>query len=342
MNKVLVTGGCGYIGSHTIVDLINNGFDVISVDNHLNSDPSVLEGIEMITKKKVKNYAIDLCDLEETRHVFKANPDIKGIIHFAALKAVGESVEKPLLYYQNNLGSMLNVLACMEEFGVKNFIFSSSCSVYGNAKELPVTENTPLLAAESPYARTKQIGEDMLKDFALVHPFVNIIALRYFNPAGAHESAIIGESPLNTASNLVPVITETAMGKRSETVIFGDDYPTRDGSCIRDYVHVMDLANAHTKSLEYVINGKNMANYELFNLGIGEGVSVLEAVKAFEKANNLTFKYRIGPRRPGDVVAVYANNASAKNKLGWTPQRSIEDIMRTAWDWEKQRSSVTA
>jgi UDP-glucose 4-epimerase len=296
----------------------------------------------MITDKKVKNYAIDLCDLEETRRVFKANPDIKGIIHFAALKAVGESVEKPLLYYQNNLVGMLNVLSCMEEFGVKNFIFSSSCSVYGNAKELPVTENTPLLTAESPYARTKQIGEDMLKDFALVHPFVNIIALRYFNPAGAHESAIIGESPLNTASNLVPVITETAMGKRAETVVFGDDYPTRDGSCIRDYVHVMDLANAHTKSLEYVISGRNSANYELFNLGIGEGVSVLEAIKAFEKANGLTFKYRIGPRRPGDVVAVYANNLSAKNKLGWTPQRNIEDIMRTAWNWEKQRSHVPA
>jgi UDP-glucose 4-epimerase len=342
MTKVLVTGGCGYIGSHTLVDLINNGFDVISVDSHINSDPSVLEGIEMITDKKVKNYPVDLCDLEATRTVFKANPDIKGIIHFAALKAVGESVEKPLLYYQNNLVSMLNVLMCMEEFGVKNFIFSSSCSVYGNAKDLPVMETTPLQTAESPYARTKQIGEDMLKDFALVHPFVNIIALRYFNPAGAHETAIIGESPINPPSTLVPVITETAIGKRAETVVFGDDYPTRDGSCIRDFVHVMDLANAHTKSLEYVLNDKNTNNYELFNLGIGEGVSVLEAVKAFEKANGITFKYRIGPRRPGDVVAVYANNASAKNKLGWIPQRSIEDIMRTAWNWEKQRSSIPA
>jgi UDP-glucose 4-epimerase len=199
-----------------------------------------------------------------------------------------------------------------------------------------------LQTAESPYARTKQIGEDMLKDFALVHPFVNIIALRYFNPAGAHETAIIGESPINPPSTLVPVITETAIGKRAETVVFGDDYPTRDGSCIRDFVHVMDLANAHTKSLEYVLNDKNTNNYELFNLGIGEGVSVLEAVKAFEKANGITFKYRIGPRRPGDVVAVYANNASAKNKLGWIPQRSIEDIMRTAWNWEKQRSSIPA
>ncbi len=342
MSKVLVTGGCGYIGSHTIVDLINNGFDVISVDNHVNSDPSVLEGIEMITDKKIKNYAIDLCDLEETRQVFIENPDIKGIIHFAALKAVGESVEKPLLYYHNNLISLLNILTCIEDFNVKNLIFSSSCSVYGNAKELPVTETTPLQTAESPYARTKQIGEDMLKDFAMVHPFVNIIALRYFNPAGAHESAIIGESPINIASTLVPVITETAIGKRAETVVFGDDYPTRDGSCIRDFVHVMDLANAHTKSLEYVMHHNNTDNYELFNLGIGEGVSVLEAVKAFEKANGITFKYRIGPRRPGDVVAVYANNIKAKNKLGWIPQRNIEDIMRTAWNWEKQRSHVPA
>ena len=340
MNKVLVTGGCGYIGSHTIIDLIDNGFEVISADNLSNSDPSVLEGIEAITGKKVKNYAINLCDIAETRRIFKENPDIKGIIHFAAFKSVGESVEKPIMYYNNNLNSLLNILTCVEEFSIKYFIFSSSCSVYGNTKTLPVTEKTTLQSAESPYARTKQIGEDIIRDFTMTQPFVNAISLRYFNPAGAHESAVIGESSSNIANNLVPVITETAIGKRAETVIFGDDYKTRDGSCIRDYVHVMDLANAHTKALEYVMKGKNQDNYEVFNLGIGEGVTVLEAVNAFEKVNGLKFKHRVGPRRPGDVVSIYANNDKAKNLLGWTPTRTIEDIMRTAWEWEKRRSEV--
>ena len=340
MAKVLVTGGCGFIGSHTIVDLIDNGFDVISVDNYSNADPSVLEGIEAITSKKVKNYDLDLCDLNETRRIFIENPEIVGVIHFAALKAVGESVEKPLLYYQNNLNSLLNILACIEEFDVKHLIFSSSCSVYGNAKALPVTEETPFQPAESPYARTKQIGEDMIRDFTLVNPFASAISLRYFNPAGAHETALIGESSSNPASNLVPVITETAIGKRSETTIFGDDYDTRDGSCVRDYIHVMDLAHAHTLALQYVIKHKNEANYEIFNLGIGEGVTVLEAVNAFEKVTKVKFKHKIGPRRPGDVVAIYANNFKAKEKLGWSPTRSIEDIMRTAWEWEKKRSEV--
>jgi UDP-glucose 4-epimerase len=341
MKKILVTGGCGYIGSHTIVDLIDNGFDVISVDNLSNSDPSVLEGIEAITGKRVRNYDVDLCDATETRRIFLENKDIKGIIHFAALKSVGESVEKPLLYYHNNINSLNNILMCAEEFGVNNIIFSSSCSVYGNAKALPVTEETPLQAAESPYARTKQIGEDILKDFTLINPLINAISLRYFNPAGAHESALIGESSRNVANNLVPVITETAIGKRSETVVFGDDYDTRDGSCIRDYIHVMDLARAHTLALKYVIEAKNDRNFEIFNLGIGEGVSVLEAIHAFEKVNNTPFKYRIGQRRPGDVVAIYANNDKVKTKLGWTPQRSIEDIMKTAWVWEQRRSAVT-
>jgi UDP-glucose 4-epimerase len=342
MKKILVTGGCGYIGSHTIVDLIDNGFDVISVDNLSNADPSVLEGIEAITGKRVRNYNVDLCDASETRRIFLENKDIKGIIHFAALKSVGESVEKPLLYYHNNISSLNNILMCAEEFGVKHIIFSSSCSVYGNAKALPVTEETPFQEAESPYARTKQIGENMLKDFTLINPLINAIALRYFNPAGAHESALIGESARNVANNLVPVITETAIGKRAETVIFGDDYPTRDGSCVRDYIHVMDLGRAHTLALQYVMEGKNDRNFEVFNLGIGEGVTVLEAVHAFEKANNQTFKYRIGQRRPGDVVAIYANNDKATTKLGWAAKRSIEDIMRTAWVWEQKRSAVLA
>jgi UDP-glucose 4-epimerase len=342
MKKILVTGGCGYIGSHTIVDLIDNGYEVISADNLSNSDPSVLEGVEIITGKNVRNYNVDLCDVSETRRIFLENKDIKGIIHFAALKSVGESVEKPLLYYHNNINSLNNILMCAEEFGVNHIIFSSSCSVYGNAKALPVTEETPLQTAESPYARTKQIGEDMLKDFTLINPLINVVALRYFNPAGAHESALIGESPRNVANNLVPVITETAIGKRAETVIFGDDYPTRDGSCVRDYIHVMDLGHAHTLALQYIMGSKNDRNFELFNLGIGEGVTVLEAVHAFEKANNQSFKYRIGQRRPGDVVAIYANNDKAKTKLGWTPKYNIEDIMKTAWAWEQRRSAVMA
>jgi UDP-glucose 4-epimerase len=342
MKKILVTGGCGYIGSHTIVDLIDNGFEVISVDNLSNADPSVLEGIEAITGKRVRNYDVDLCDASETRRIFLENKDIKGIIHFAALKSVGESVEKPLLYYHNNINSLNNILMCAEEFGVNHIIFSSSCSVYGNAKALPVTEETPFQEAESPYARTKQIGENMLKDFTLINPLINAIALRYFNPAGAHESALIGESARNVANNLVPVITETAIGKRAETVIFGDDYPTRDGSCVRDYIHVMDLARAHTLALQYVMEAKNDRNFEVFNLGIGEGVTVLEAVHAFVKVNNQPFKYRIGQRRPGDVVAIYANNDMARTKLGWIPKRGIEDIMRTAWVWEQRRSAVVA
>ena len=339
-NKVLVTGGCGYIGSHTLVDLIDNGYDVICADNLINADGSALKGIETITGKFVKNYAVDLCDAEATHKIFSENRDIIGVIHFAALKSVGESVEKPLAYYRNNLQSLVNILDCMSEFDVRNIIFSSSCSVYGNSKVLPVTETTPLEPAESPYARTKQIGEDIIRDFSLAHPFITNIALRYFNPAGAHESAAIGESSRNVASNLVPVITETAIGKRKEVIVFGDNYPTRDGSCIRDYIHVCDIAHAHTLALEYGIRRENTSNFEVFNLGTGEGISVLEAIKAFESENKLLFRYRIGQRRPGDVISIYANNDKAKNALGWIPKYNINDIMRTAWVWEKKRSKV--
>jgi len=338
MAKILVTGGCGYIGSHTLVDLIDNGFEVVSADNFHNSHPSVLEGIKKITGKEVKNYDINLCDLAATRQIFMDHPDISGVIHFAALKAVGESVEKPLLYFQNNLGSLLNILECMKEFEVKSLIFSSSCSAYGNADELPVTESTPFKEAESPYARTKQMGEYILVDFAKKYTNYNCISLRYFNPAGAHESAIIGESPTNNASNLVPVVTGTAIGKREKFTVFGTDYDTRDGSCIRDYIHVMDLANAHTKAMQFVLEGRNEKNSEVFNLGIGAGVSVLEAIDAFEKVNNLKLNYVLGPRRAGDVIAIYANFEKAAKLLGWQPKRGIEDIMRTAWEWEKVRN----
>ncbi|MCB9285268.1 MAG: UDP-glucose 4-epimerase GalE [Lewinellaceae bacterium] len=338
MKKVLVTGGCGYIGSHTIVDLLENGFEVVSIDNLVNSTEEVLEGIYRITGKQVRNYAVDLCDRDATSQVFSAHPDFAGIIHFAALKSVGESVEQPLRYFHNNINSLLNVLQCAQDYEVPHFIFSSSCSVYGNANALPVMEDTPWTEAESPYARTKQMGEQIIRDFSEVTSAMRFALLRYFNPAGAHPSALIGESPSNPASNLVPVITETAIGKRPETVVFGDDYPTRDGSCIRDYIHIMDLANAHTKALQYLIDKKPDLRCDVFNLGIGEGVTVLEAVYAFERATGQKLNYRIGPRRPGDVVAVYADNSKSARLLGWQPRFNIDDIMKTAWEWEKKRT----
>lgn len=340
MPKILVTGGCGYIGSHTLVDLLDHGHLPISADNLSNSRETVLQGIQEITGKTVQNYPIDLCDQERLRQLFLDHPDIEGVIHFAALKAVGESVEQPLRYYRNNLVGLLNLLDCMAEAGIPHLIFSSSCSIYGNARELPVTENTPRQEAESPYARTKQMGEDILTDYTKAYPALQVVLLRYFNPAGAHESAKIGEDSRNTASNLVPVITETAAGKRPQMTVFGNDYPTRDGSCIRDYIHVMDLAHAHTKALEYLLAHRNQTPCEVFNLGIGEGVTVLEAIHAFEEVAQTRLNYTIGPRRPGDVVAIYANLDKAANVLGWTPRRNIRDIMQTAWEWEKKRSNI--
>lgn len=337
MKKVLVSGGCGYIGSHTIVDLIDNGFDVVSVDNHINSDPKVLKRIEKITGKKVKNYKIDLCNEKKLQKVFKENKDIVGIIHFAALKSVGDSVDQPLLYFKNNLNSTLNLLEAAKNYKVKNFIFSSSCTVYGNAKDLPVTEKTPFMKAESPYGLTKQMGEEIIESFSKANPKHNSVLLRYFNPGGAHESKLMGESP-TMAMNLVPVITEQAIGKRKLITVFGDDYDTRDGSCVRDYIHVMDLANAHTKAMQYLVKKKNKTNCEAFNLGIGEGATVLEAINAFEKVSGKKLNYKIGPRREGDVVAIYSNYKKAKKHLKWKPKRNIEDIMRTAWEWEKVRS----
>lgn len=338
MNKILVTGGCGYIGSHTVVDLLDKGFDVISIDNFSNSDEKVLDGIEAITGRRVQNYAVDLCDLAATRKVFEQNPDLLGIIHFAALKLVGESVFEPLKYYHNNIEGLVNILQCAEAFKVSNFIFSSSCSVYGNTKVLPVTEDTPFGEAESPYARTKQIGEQLLMDFAKVNDWFSSVRLRYFNPAGAHESALIGEAPTNPATNLVPVITETAIGKREKMTVFGTDYDTRDGSCIRDYIHVMDLADAHTRCLKYLLEGRQETNCDVFNVGIGQGVSVLEAVRAFEKVTGQHLNYELGPRRPGDVVAIYADKSKAEKLLGWHPQRNIDQIMKTAWAWELART----
>lgn len=331
--KVLVTGGCGYIGAHTIVDLINHGFDVVSVDSNIRSTTQLLDGIEKITGKKIHNYKVDLCNLEDTHAVFHENRDIVGVIHFAALKTVPESVAEPLLYFHNNLTSLVNILKCIQEFKIPNFVFSSSCSVYGNATALPVIEETPLGEAQSPYARTKQIGEQIIQDYNKVNDTQSII-LRYFNPVGAHPSALIGELPLGKPDNLVPMITQTAIGKRPKMIVFGHDYDTRDGSCIRDYIHVMDIANAHTRALQYLLDKKNESNLETFNLGTGNGVTVLEAINAFEKISGVKLNYELGPRRPGDVIAIYANNSLAKSKLGWEPKIGIEDMMRTAWQWE--------
>jgi UDP-glucose 4-epimerase len=337
MSKILITGGCGYIGSHTICDLIENGFEVVSVDNFSNSSKDVLKGIKEITGVSVQNYNINLVDFEATKQIFKDHPDIVGIIHFAAMKLVGESVEHPIQYFHNNINSLLSIMGCMEEFNIANLIFSSSCSVYGNSKELPVTESTALQAAESPYARTKQVGEEMIRDYLVSQPNHRSILLRYFNPAGAHTSNLIGESPSAAPSNLVPVITETGIGKREKVSVFGDDYDTRDGSCIRDYIHVMDLANAHTKALQYLLANENTDNCEIFNLGIGQGVSVLEAINAFLSSTGQPLNYEIGPRRAGDVVAIYSDYTKAANLIKWEPKFDINDIMRTAWEWEKKR-----
>ena len=331
--KVLVTGGCGYIGAHTIVDLINHGFDVVSVDSNIRSTTQLLEGVEKITGKKIHNYKVDLCNLEDTHAVFHENRDICGVIHFAALKTVPESVAEPLLYFHNNLTSLVNILKCIQEFKIPNFVFSSSCSVYGNTTALPVVEETPLGEAQSPYARTKQMGEQIISDYSRVNDTQSIL-LRYFNPVGAHSSALIGELPLGKPDNLVPMITQTAIGKRPKMIVFGHDYDTRDGSCIRDYIHVMDIANAHTRALQYLLDKKNSSNCEVFNLGTGNGVTVLEAIKAFEKISGVKLNYELGPRRPGDVIAIYANNTHAREKLGWEPKIGIEDMMRTAWQWE--------
>lgn len=331
--KVLVTGGCGFIGSHTIVDLINNGFDVVSVDSNIRSSTLLLDGVEKITGKKIRNYKVDLCNLEDTHAVFHENRDIVGVIHFAALKTVPESVADPLFYFQNNLTSLVNVLKCVKEFNIPNMVFSSSCSVYGNTTHLPVVEETPLGEAQSPYARTKQMGEQIIEDYSKVNDTQSIL-LRYFNPVGAHPSALIGELPLGRPDNLVPVITQTAIGKIPKLTVYGHDYDTRDGSCIRDYIYVMDIANAHTKAMQYLIEQRNETNCEVFNLGTGNGVTVLECIKAFEKISGVKLNYDLGPRRPGDVIAIYANNTKAKQVLGWEAKTGIEDMMRTAWQWE--------
>jgi UDP-glucose 4-epimerase len=340
--RILVTGGCGYIGSHTIIDLIQHGYDVVSVDNGINSSFDILKGVEQITGVLVDNIDIDLSNTELALREISQHGDFEGIIHFAALKRVEESVLQPLRYYRNNVGSTMTTLALMEELNIPHLIFSSSCTVYGAPAALPVTEDTPFTPAESPYGATKQVGEILYAQY-----FKNIkrrsgISLRYFNPAGAHPSAIIGEASAQQSTNLVPVITETAIGVRKSMMVYGTDYATRDGSCVRDYIHVMDLARAHTSAMEYLISGKNKAPYEIFNLGIGQGITVLEAIRAFEQVTGEKVNYQLGPRRSGDVPAIYADHALITNRMGWKPEHDIAYIMSTAWAWEQVRRKQAA
>ena len=334
MQTILVTGGCGFIWAHTIVDLIENGFNVISVDNLSRASDKSLDGIEKITGKRIKNYTVDLTNKEATETIFKENPGITGIIHFAAYKAVGESVEKPLDYYENNLFSLVHLLNLAVKYKAKHFIFSSSCTVYGNPDHIPVTELTPLQTAASPYGATKQMGETIVRDAAFTYPLSTIL-LRYFNPVGAHPSTAIGELPIGRPQNLVPAITQTAIGKLPTMQVHGNDYDTRDGSCIRDYIHVCDIAHAHTLALQYSIKNNTEKSCDVFNLGTGNGITVLEAIKAFEKVSGVALNYEIGPRRAGDIVAIYANNDKAVQQLGWTCKYGLEEMMLTAWQWEQ-------
>jgi len=332
--KILVTGGTGYIGSHTVVELQNKGYEVVIVDNLSNSKKEVVDSIEKITGVKPLLEVFDLVDGKKTADFFKRHHDVKGVIHFAASKAVGESVEKPLMYYRNNLVSLMNVMESMIENKVENLVFSSSCTVYGQPDELPVSENAPIKKAESPYGNTKQIAEEIIADTVKVEP-VKTIALRYFNPIGAHPSALIGELPLGVPNNLVPFITQTAIGLREQLSVFGDDYNTPDGTAIRDYIHVVDLAKAHVIAIDRMIGNKMKKPFEVFNLGTGNGYSVLEAIKSFEKVSGQKLNYKIVGRREGDIEKVWANPGFSNRELGWKAERGLDEMMESAWKWEQ-------
>ncbi|TKD66578.1 UDP-glucose 4-epimerase GalE [Flavobacterium sp. ASW18X] len=334
--RILVTGGLGFIGSHTVVELQNEGFEVVIVDNLSNSSEKVLEGITAITGKEPAFEKFDLRDKEKVQEFFQKYDDVNGVIHFAASKAVGESVELPLLYYENNLGVLTYILQELTKKGAANFIFSSSCTVYGQADVMPITESAPVKTAESPYGNTKQVGEEIIRDTCKVNPQLNAIALRYFNPIGAHPSVEIGELPLGVPQNLVPFITQTGIGMREQLSVFGDDYPTPDGTCIRDYIHVVDLAKAHVAALQRLVDEKNDSNYEVFNLGTGTGSSVLEVIQSFERVSGEKLNYRIAPRREGDVIQAYADTKKANEVLGWSAKSTLDDAMKSAWEWEKK------
>jgi UDP-glucose 4-epimerase len=334
--KILVTGGTGYIGSHTAVELIGDGFEVVIIDNLHNSEADVADRIHQITGVKPQLEIFDICDKEKLDNFFKQYNDISAVIHFAAYKAVGESVRKPLEYYQNNLGSLMNLLEAMKKYGIPGLVFSSSCTVYGQPEELPVNEQSPLQPAESPYGNTKQIGEAIIRDTTRSDKNLKAIALRYFNPIGAHPSALIGELPRGVPENLVPYITQTAYGLRDELKVFGNDFNTPDGYCVRDYLHVVDLAKAHVVAVKRLIEGKNKSDYEIFNLGTGTGVSVLEAIMAFERATGVKVNFRITDRRPGDIEKIWADPSLANSELGWKTLSSLDEAMLTAWNWEKK------
>ncbi len=334
--KVLITGGTGYIGSHTAVEFIQAGYEVLIIDNLSNSSIEVLDGIKEITGIKPEFAEFDLVDKAKVDDYFKNHQDIEAIIHFAAYKAVGESVEKPLDYYQNNLISLMNLLEMMDKYNTPSFVFSSSCTVYGEPDELPVKESTPVKPAISPYGNTKQIAEEIIRDYMKVKPQLKSIALRYFNPVGAHESAAIGELPLGVPANLVPFITQTAIGIREQLSVFGNDYNTPDGTAIRDYIHVVDLAKAHVVATERLLQNKNKNNYEIFNIGTGNGFSVLEVIKSFEKVTGQKLNYKIVDRRPGDVEQVYADTSYANEELGWKAEKGLDEMMLSAWNWEKR------
>ena len=333
--KILVTGGTGYIGSHTSVELIEEGFDVIIIDNLYNSEADVADKIHLITGVKPLLEVLDLCNQEKLDRFIQNHKDISAIIHFAAYKAVGESVNKPLDYYRNNLLSLVNILAVMKRYDIPDLVFSSSCTVYGQPEKLPVTEDAPLQPATSPYGNTKQIGEAIIRDTTISDKNINAISLRYFNPIGAHPSSLIGELPRGVPENLVPYITQTGYGLRDELKVFGDNYDTPDGTCIRDYLHVVDLAKAHVIAVKRLIEGRNKSNYEVFNLGTGKGVSVLEAIKSFERVSGIKLKYKIVGRRPGDIQKIWADPSFANNELNWKTLSSLDEAMKTAWDWEK-------
>lgn len=337
---ILVTGGTGYIGSHAAVELINEGYKVVIVDNLANSTTDSLDGIEKITGVRPAFEQFDLCDKALLEEFFGKYPLLKAIIHFAAYKAVGESVEQPLKYYRNNLVSLMNLLECMEQFKVPSIVFSSSCTVYGQPKELPVTESAPILPAESPYGNTKQICEEILRDTVRSMPALQVISLRYFNPIGAHPTALIGELPRGVPNNLIPLVTQTAAGFRGELKIFGNDYPTPDGFAVRDYINVTDLAKAHVKAISRLLDHQNEAGFEFFNLGTGRGTSVLEMVKTFEKVTGVPVNYKIVGRRAGDIVAVWADTTKANLVLGWKAGISLEDTLLSAWNWEKKLQGI--
>lgn len=333
--QLLVTGGTGYIGSHTVVELQAAGFEVVIIDDLSNSSAEVVDQIEKICGIRPAFEEFNLQDMEKLEAFFRKYPRIEAIIHFAAFKAVGESVDKPLLYYRNNLVSLINLLDCMPKYVVPNLVFSSSCTVYGQPDQLPVTEKTPRKPAESPYGNTKAVSEDMMRDFVNANPAMNAIALRYFNPIGAHPSALIGELPRGVPNNLVPFITQTAAGIREQLSVFGDDYNTPDGSCIRDYINVVDLAKAHVLAVNRLINNTNDDPYEYFNVGTGQGASVLEVIKTFESASGVKLNYKIVNRRQGDIEKIYADTTKANEVLGWKAEATLYETLLSAWNWEK-------